>query len=472
MKHLENLPVFSVSELSQTLRKTLEGAFSYVKVRGEISGFKKAPSGHMYFNIKDSDNVAVLAAICWRGNSAAFTFAPEDGLEVFATGKVTTYSGQSKYQLIVERVEHAGAGALMALLEKRKKMFVARGVFASHHKKPLPRFPRVIGVITSPTGAVIKDILHRIEERFPTHIVLWPVLVQGEKAAQQVSDAIAGFNRFTEHGAYRRPDVIIVARGGGSIEDLWPFNEENVVWSVFHSEIPVISAVGHETDTTLIDYVADLRAPTPTAAAELAVPVKLELLAALHEFHHRIKTAGVRLWDDKRKTLLAIWRSMSRPEAILMQKLQRLDYVSARWLQAFPQFLHSRKQNLMILGTAIRKPEQLMESYEVQLKNTSRALWLLYKNILTDKNNSLQLYHKLLTSYSYKDVLRRGFALLRDKQGHVVSFVRDLKPGMGLCVELQDGQKEIIVDGHAPSCPGAKPSSPFSGQGNLFDDSK
>ncbi|MGI9506109.1 MAG: exodeoxyribonuclease VII large subunit, partial [Geminicoccaceae bacterium] len=272
-----NVAEFTVSELSGALKRTIEDAYGYVRVRGEISGFKRAASGHLYFALKDER--ALIDSVCWRGTAGKLGFQPEDGLEVIASGRITTYAGRSKYQIVVDRLEPAGAGALMALLEERKKKLAAEGLFDVDRKRGLPFLPDVIGVVTSPTGAVIKDILHRLSERFPRHVLLWPVAVQGEKAKDEVTAAIEGFNRLPAGGTIPRPDVLIVARGGGSLEDLWTFNEENVVRAAAASTIPLISAVGHETDTTLIDLAADHRTPTPTAAAELAVPVRAELAA-------------------------------------------------------------------------------------------------------------------------------------------------------------------------------------------------
>ena len=282
----DNAPPLTVSELSGALKRSVESAFGHVRVRGEISGFKRHASGHLYFTLKDDR--ACLDAVIWRGGAGALAFAPEDGAEVIATGKLTTYPGRSKYQIVIDRMELAGEGALMALLDKRRRALAAEGLFDADRKRPLPFLPRVIGVVTSPTGAVIRDILHRLEDRCPTHVIVWPVPVQGEGAAAKVAEAIRGFGALAPGGPVPRPDLLIVARGGGSIEDLWAFNEEEVVRAAAESPIPLISAVGHETDTTLIDHAADLRAPTPTAAAELAVPVRLELLALLDELGRAI----------------------------------------------------------------------------------------------------------------------------------------------------------------------------------------
>ena len=288
-----NVPEFSVSEISQAVKRTLEGTFERVRVRGEISGFKRAASGHLYMAMKD--DAAVLDAVCWRGTAGRLSIQPEDGMEVIATGRLTSYPGRSKYQIVIDSLELAGEGALLKLLEDRRRKLAAEGLFDEGRKQALPFLPQVIGVVTSPTGAVIRDILHRLADRFPRHVLVWPVLVQGEGAAEQVAAAIRGFNALPPAGKVPRPDLLIVARGGGSLEDLWAFNEEVVVRAAAESQIPLISAVGHETDTTLIDYAADRRAPTPTAAAEIAVPVRRELLIQTGELERRLLAAAGRM---------------------------------------------------------------------------------------------------------------------------------------------------------------------------------
>src|SRR5687767_13330333 len=283
----DNAPALTVSELSGALKRSVEDAFSHVRVRGEVSGFKRVASGHCYLTLKDDR--ACIDGVIWKTSAAALAFRPEDGIEVIATGKLTTYPGRSKYQIVIDRMELAGEGALLALLERRRKALAAEGLFGADRKRKLPFLPRVIGVITSPTGAVIRDIIHRLEDRCPTHVIVWPVPVQGEGAAAKVAAAIRGFASLEP-----RPDLIIVARGGGSIEDLWAFNEEEVVRAAATSPIPLISAVGHETDTTLIDFASDRRAPTPTAAAEMAVPVRTELAAMLGELGQRGAASATR----------------------------------------------------------------------------------------------------------------------------------------------------------------------------------
>jgi len=319
----DNAAPLSISEISALLKRTVEDRFGFVRLRGELSGVKRAASGHLYASLKDDK--AVIDAVMWRGSVDRLAFRPEDGLEVIATGKITTYPGRSKYQIVVETMEIAGEGALLALLEKNRARFAAEGLFATERKRALPFLPDVIGVVTSPTGAVIRDILHRLRDRFPSRVVVWPVLVQGQGAAGQVAAAVDGFSRISPGGPVPRPDVVIVARGGGSIEDLWAFNEEAVVRAIAASTIPVISAVGHETDTTLADFAADLRAPTPTAAAELAVPVREELLAQLGDLAWRKRRAVVRPLAIGRERLEARMQRLPRPEALLAQPAQRVD---------------------------------------------------------------------------------------------------------------------------------------------------
>lgn len=410
--NFHNLPEFTVSEISGILKRTVEEKFPYVRVRGEIGGFKRHTSGHLYFSLKDEN--AVLGAVCWKGTAGKLGFQPEDGLEIIATGKVTTYPGQSKYQIVVERMEPAGAGALMALLEKRKAMLQAEGLFDSARKRPLPYLPRTIGVITSPTGAVIRDILHRISDRFPCHVLVWPVAVQGEGCAPQVAAAIEGFNAFTP-----KPDLLIVARGGGSMEDLWGFNEEIVVRAAANSKIPLISAVGHETDTTLIDYVSDRRAPTPTAAAEMALPVREELLGFTLDRAQRLFSAISRDLQQKRNLLLATARALLTPRQLLETMTQRLDDRTERLMACLPNILQKKLQALS-LASALLRPQPLLR-------------------FLENQQDRLNNYARLLDSYHYKRVLERGFALVRNEAGALVTSAKSVKAGTALSVELKDG---------------------------------
>ena len=330
----DNSPPLSVSELSGALKRTIESAFGQVRVRGEISGFKRHASGHCYFTLKDDS--ACVDAVIWRGNAQSLAFRPEDGAEVIATGKLTTYPGRSKYQIIIDRMELAGEGALLALLERRRKALAAEGLFDAARKRKLPFLPQVIGVVTSPTGAVIRDILHRLEDRCPTRVIVWPVAVQGEGASARIADAIRGFASIEP-----RPDLLIVARGGGSIEDLWAFNEEEVVRAAADSPIPLISAVGHETDTTLIDFASDLRAPTPTAAAEIAVPVRAELFAQLNELQHRAQHCLSRRVERGRERFDLTVCRWPEPQAIFAPMAQRVDELGER----LPRSLSARASN-------------------------------------------------------------------------------------------------------------------------------
>ncbi len=339
-----NLPEYTVSELSAALKRSIEQGFAYVRVRGEVSGFKRHSSGHCYLALKDAE--AVLDAVCWRGTALRLALKPEDGMEVVCTGRLTTYPGRSKYQLVIDTMELAGVGALLKLLEERRQRLAAEGLFAEERKRKLPFLPRVIGVVTSPTGAVIRDILHRLADRFPRRVLLWPVAVQGEGAAQQVAAAIAGFNRLAPDGPVPRPDLLIVARGGGSLEDLMAFNEEIVVRAAAASAIPLISAIGHETDTTLIDYASDRRAPTPTAAAEMAVPVRLDLLAELDGKAVRLAGGLSRLLAERRGRIEGLARGLPDPRSILDTARQRLDDRAERLLLGFRGMLGLRRQRL------------------------------------------------------------------------------------------------------------------------------
>ncbi len=392
-----NAPEYTVSEISHAVKRMVEDRFGRVRVRGEISGWKGPhSSGHAYFRLKDEN--AVLDAVCWKGSLPKLGCKPEEGMEVIATGRVTAYPGKSSYQIVVERMEPAGAGALMALLEKRRAMFAAEGLFDAARKKPLPFLPSVIGVVTSPTGAVIRDILHRIEDRFPCRVIVWPVAVQGEVAAGQIAAAIAGFQDFEP-----RPDVLIVARGGGSLEDLWAFNEEVVVRAAAASRIPLISAVGHETDTTLIDFVSDRRAPTPTAAAEMAVPVREELLLALAQFSHRLQGGIIRGWQQRKERLEGLMRGLPKPVTLLEHASQRLDDWSER--------LHAA----------------------------------MLRRIKTQQDRVGQL-SQLLEALNYKSVLKRGYALVTSKDGKLVTSAATAQKEKALEITFHDGKVETKLN--------------------------
>lgn len=393
-------PILSVTEISLSLKACVEQVFGDVRVRGEVSGVKRAASGHIYFSLKDTDSV--LSAVAWRGRDKVTQNAIEEGLEIICRGKLSTYPGRSNYQMIVESAEPAGIGALLKLLNDRKEKLEKEGLFAASAKKKIPYLPEVIGVITSPTGAVIRDIMHRLGDRFPRQVILWPVLVQGDQAAEQVTTAINGFNAFPMEGLVTpsdrlpRPDVLIVARGGGSFEDLWPFNEENVVRAAAASVIPLISAVGHETDTTLIDYASDLRAPTPTAAAELAVPVKLELMT-------KVSTLKMRM-----------------DEAIL-------------------RYLTDNKTKIENLTRAIPNLSDLVNLFIQRLDDRSERLQISISNFIKNKENQFVNLKNLLKSYSYTAVLERGFAVVTDPCGKIVSSALLAQNQPTLTVSFADG---------------------------------
>ena len=361
-----NAPALSVSEVAGALKRVVEDAFGHVRVRGEISGFKRHSSGHCYLTLKDDR--ACIDGVIWKGQAAALQFRPEDGVEVIATGRLTTYPGRSKYQIVIDRLELAGQGALMALLDQRRRALAAEGLFDSERKRPLPFLPRLIGVVTSPTGAVIRDILHRLEDRCPSHVLVWPVAVQGEGAAEQVAAAVRGFARMAQP-----PQLLIVARGGGSIEDLWAFNEEIVVRAIAESPIPVISAVGHETDTTLCDFAADVRAPTPTAAAEMAVPVRAELLAGIKSFGLRAERCASRYRDRASERLETATRRWPTPETLLGPQRQRLDDWSGRLPRALSRRLALASAQLSRSAGALR-PRLMAEPLQ-RGKARLDALW-------------------------------------------------------------------------------------------------
>ncbi|MEO3386432.1 exodeoxyribonuclease VII large subunit [Mesorhizobium sp. CAU 1741] len=337
-----NAAEFTVSEISGALKRTVEDAFGNVRVRGEISGYRGPhSSGHAYFALKDDR--ARIEAVVWKGTFSKLKFKPEEGMEVIASGKLTTYPGSSKYQIVIDNIEPAGAGALMALLEERRRKLAAEGLFDDARKQLLPYMPRVVGVVTSPTGSVIRDIIHRITDRFPLHVLVWPVRVQGETTGAEVAAAVQGFNALDPLGAIPRPDVIIVARGGGSLEDLWGFNDEIVVRAVAASGIPVISAVGHETDWTLIDHAADMRAPTPTGAAEIAVPVKAELQATVASLAARLRGCVSRNADRKRQALRAAARALPSPDQLLGTRRQRFDEAGSRLTRALATNIEAKR---------------------------------------------------------------------------------------------------------------------------------
>ena len=448
----QNVPVFSVSEISLAVKQTVVGAFRRVQVRGEISGFKRAASGHLYFTLKDED--AVLDGVCWKGTAARLGLRPEDGMEIIATGRITTYAGRSKYQMVVESMELAGEGALLKLLEERRRKLAEEGLFDSERKQELPFLPDVIGVVTSPTGAVIRDILHRIDDRFPRRVLLWPVLVQGETAAEQIADAIRGFNDLDGTGALPRPDILIVARGGGSLEDLWAFNEEVVVRAAADSDIPLISAVGHETDTTLIDFAADRRAPTPTAAAEMAVPVRLELVSQLADDSRRLSGAMLRQLDDAKVRVEGLARGLPNLRRLTDEATQRLDDWGERLGNSLNVGLKQRDSDLRQLAAALRHPEPIIARASERLESETRALTSAMRALLKEKASDLKQPAGLLESYSYRRTLERGFALVSDEHGNALRRAADAPAGTALSIEFFDGAvSATTTDDGAPPPP-------------------
>ena len=441
----DNLPVLSVGALALALKRHVEKAFDKVRVRGEITGFKRAASGHLYFSLKDAD--ACLDSVCWRLAANRLGMAPQDGLDVIATGRLTTYPDRSKYQLIVDSLEWAGEGALLRLLEERRRRLAAEGLFEATRKKPIPFLPNVVGVVTSPSGAVIRDILHRLADRFPRRVLLWPVLVQGPEAAAQIAEAVAGFNRLDKSGPVPRPDVLIVARGGGSLEDLWAFNEEIVVRAVAASAIPVIGAVGHETDTTLVDFAADLRAPTPTAAAEMAVPVRSELATRLLQLKARLPSGISRSNEERRGRLLAAGRGLPKPQNLLAVARQRLDDWSERLRQGLFVGLDRRQRRADHAAARLASPAPRIAHERSRLTGESRALDAAIRVYLRDRKNRLQHAAELLASFSYERILDRGFALVQDRLGHVVTSSRALRPRQQVSLRFADGRAGATIDG-------------------------
>ena len=452
-----NSPEFSVGEISTALKKTVEGAFGHVRVRGEISGLKRPPSGHIYFDLKDEN--AVINGVCWKGVARRLKHQPEEGLEVIVTGKITTYAPRSNYQLVVESIEPAGAGALMAMLEERRKKLAVEGLFDADRKKDIPYLPKIIGVVTSPTGAVIKDILHRLADRFPTHVLLWPVLVQGDKAADQITAAIRGFNELTPDGSVPRPDLLIVARGGGSLEDLWAFNEEAVVRAAAESDIPLISAVGHETDTTLIDFASDLRAPTPTAAAELAVPVHVDLVATVSDLDRRRHQAFVRSMEERRTQLRGLSRALPNLQDLLGMRQQRFDEMSERLPRALTANTQVHRQRLTDKSAGLRPSVLLnqVEQHKTRLDMVQQRISPAMTRRLDDAGARLEGLGRLLGSLGYHSVLSRGYAVVRDASDGPVTSSGAAAPGDALSIEFKDGRTHVSVTGSDGGTAAAKP---------------
>ena len=465
----QNAPEFTVSEISGEVKRTLEGTFGRIRVKGEVGRVFKARSGHLYYEIKDDRSV--LACTTWKGQISSLSVVPEEGLEVVVTGRLTAFGGQSKYNMNVDEVAVAGQGALMALLEKRKKQLEAEGLFAPERKKLLPYLPQIIGVVTSPSGAVIRDILHRLRDRFPRKVLVWPVAVQGANCAAEVARAIDGFNQLTPGGALPRPDLIIVARGGGSIEDLWGFNEEIVARAAAGSQIPLISAVGHETDTTLIDFVSDRRAPTPTAAAELAVPVRLELLGWVEQQGARLTRGAGQAVQIRRQRLNDLSRALPKPDTLLETPRQRLDQVSYRLPDALIRGVDRRRLKLSEAAASLRPAtlRQLVQGRRDGLKNLSSRLSLrpierevarqgdrltqlaqrmnaLQSQRLQQARRGLDATGRQLEILSYKATLDRGYAVVRHGSD-VVTRAAGARGADHLRIEFADGEIAVHPDG-------------------------
>ncbi len=464
-----NIPEFSVSEVSNALKRTVEREFGHVRIRGEISGFRGAhSSGHAYFGLKEND--AKIDAVCFRNVFMRVRARVVEGMEVIATGRVTTYPGKSSYQIIVENIEPAGVGALMQLLEERRKKLAAEGLFDDARKKPIPYLPRVIGVVTSPTGAVIRDILHRLSERFPRHVLVWPVSVQGEKAAAEVSAAIRGFNELAPDGPVPRPDVIIVARGGGSIEDLWPFNEEIVVRAAAASAIPLISAVGHETDTTLIDFASDKRAPTPTAAAEMAVPVRSELMRQVTELATRNQGGLLRTMSQARQRLTDVGRGLPRAQRLLETPRQRLDMAAAALSGSLSLLVQRQRTRFERAGSRLSAAplRKAAEHQAIRLSDLQHRAMLAARRHVQTLQQRLGEKAKLLEALSHRSTLSRGFALVTSAKGKLVTGKGQVASGDALQISFADGDVAAVATGGAPNPPKPRGKSKPPGQSDLF----
>lgn len=455
-----NLPLWAVSELSAAIRGELEGRFGRVRVRGEIGRVSRPASGHVYFDLREHD--AILAAVAWRSQAARLDSSPEEGMEVIATGRVSAYQGQSKYQLIVEELEHAGVGALLKAIEDLRRRLAEEGLFDEERKQPIPRMPEVIGVVTSPSGAVLQDILHRLRDRFPSRVIVWPASVQGRNCPDEVREAIEGFNALSEGGPIPRPDLLIVARGGGSVEDLAGFSDESVVRAVAASRIPVISAVGHETDTTLIDHAADLRAPTPTAAAEHAVPVREELRASLATLGGRTETGWGRIYETRRLELESRRATLRSAEELLSDRIQRLDAASERlpgslirraegagyrfkavWgrLDRGWQLTHqSHLHRLALPRATLPSGDAYLRRLDQRLSHAAKPLRPALERHLDSLNSRMKVARRMLETVSHKSTLGRGFALVRRADGGVMASADALRPNDALELEFQDGR--------------------------------
>src|SRR5210317_121950 len=444
MEDNTNNPVYSVGEFSHVIKKLVETNFSYVRIRGEISRPSFPGSGHVYFTLKDIDGT--IAAIIWKYTMPRLSIKPEEGMEVVCTGKVTTFAGQSKYQIIVESMEVAGEGALLKMLEDRRKKLLAEGLFKQEHKKPIPYLPERIGVITSPSGAVIRDILHRLSDRFPCDVYVWPVAVQGEGSAVQIASAINKFNQFTDLTNIKKPDLLIVARGGGSLEDLWSFNEEIVVRAVFNSSIPVISAVGHETDTTLIDFVSDLRAPTPTGAAEKSVPVREELRARISELDLRLKTSFFNKMNNNKDRLNSLIRLLGKPDQIFDIKNQKLDFVFKDIENLFKTIFTEQKNKIVQYTQKLTPPKVLINNLDSKIHLLDTRFNNYLENVITSKGTKLNSLSQLLEASSFNRVLDRGFALVMDNDGKAIKLSSEVAKNSNVKIKFADETRSAKID--------------------------
>jgi len=455
----DNAAPLSVSEISGALKRVVEDRFGYVRIRGEISGFKRAASGHVYLALKDEKSI--LDGVMWKGNAGRLPFQPEDGIEVVVSGKLTTYAGRSKYQVVIDKMELAGEGALMALFEKLKAQLSSEGLFDQERKKDIPFLPKTIGVVTSPTGSVIRDILHRLADRCPSHVIVWPVLVQGEGASKQIAAAINGFSQSQKGGAVQRPDLVIVARGGGSIEDLWSFNEEEVVRAVANCTIPVISAVGHETDTTLCDYAADLRAPTPTAAAEMAVPVRAEWLATLAESKARMQRSVGRGLSQAQERLEAQKRLMPALADLLRPHHQRIDEMSERMKYGLSQNIAHARSRFSASDGAL-KPHILKDRFDRAMERLRRFEMpaSLIQRPLDDAHRRLDAIWRLAQQVSPDGPLKRGFARVSSPDGaHIGNRVAAEKSRV-VKLHFHDGEIGAQIDGFLENTAPSSPKKP------------
>ena len=436
----DNQPTeLSVSDVSNALKCTVEDAFSFVRVRGEISGFKRAASGHLYMDLKDENSV--INSVCWKGATGRISFIPADGIEVIVTGKITTYAPRSNYQLVISSMEIAGEGALLKILEERKKALEKEGLFDASLKKAIPRLPKRIGVVTSPTGSVIRDILHRIQGRFPTPVYIYPCRVQGQGSASEITNGIDFFN--THKDGIEKVDVIIVARGGGNIEDLWAFNEECIARAVHRSVIPVISAVGHETDTTLIDYVSDLRVSTPTAAAEMAVPVLQDVKNYVDNKALSMNTVLSRMIQERALRLQALKKSLPDVDTILNVKIQRMDHITTRLTHIVKNRLLHTKNSLGLIAQKLIKPDVYIVNLDKLIKQIGVRLSNVGTQVVTNNQHRLSILEGLLESYSFKKTLERGFALVRDNEGNVIKDIKSANKAEKIRITFFDGDIDV-----------------------------